>query len=1612
MMAGWRWWRGCWLVGDGDDGEVVVVVELGGDGAFPFLVTCDSFDEVIKTELPKLEEHNFRRKLISHERSRLLKDRIKKWHSETKTSERVTKHDNLQLIKHIEEKIKVGSANDDDRDSRIKFFKSSKAPCPDGFSFAFVKKYLDDIKVYILEYVNIFLDTGSLPYGSNSSFFTLITKVSNPVFINDFCLIFLIGVHYKIIAKILANQLSKVTDKIISHEQSAFIIDHQILEGPLTLSEIVEWLYRLERVKYCLIIDRIDHGQWRWNWSRPNFGARNSADLLDILFEISSTEINEIEYTCVWSLGPDRTFYVKDARCIIDSKILPYLTPSTVWDKNIPQKSVGSHVPRVILFGTIPTSIPVIHVVPAKVPIAPADPESEPVEQRSERHDSLTPSSEFPLAHVVAPPGIRCGASGQSHSGPSTRVASLRLVDPPVRTLRYSSSERSLDSSSPSAGPSRKRCRSPTTLVPSSTLVLRSIAPALADLPPRKRFRDTYSYEASEEEHIKIGTTDAETVVDLGISDGVRAPTEDGLGMGVEVATSDIREDEEEFEAEASAGATMKIAVDPLVIGSIFEPTIGDAHDLEGTIYDISHYMSEVPLDRITEFETAQRQLEAGQLVASEERVGLADRVRSLGRENLRVRALLCIERDRVNSLRHHMALSQDEFCQIRRDRDDTQRTMTNTRSRMTPAAIEEMINRCVTEALETHEANRNIRLGNGNDEGGSKNSNGNGNGNHNENDRDARPIVQECTYQDFMKCQSLTFKGTEGVVGLIRWFKKMETIFHISNCPEKYQVNYATCTLLNSTLTWWNSHKRTIRTDVAFAMSWRELIKLMAEMFPEEENRVKKFIGGLPDNIQGNLKVYAMKNAENKRKFNNSQKDNSGQQPPFKRHNVGGQNVARAYTAGNNERRVYNGPLPLCNKFKFHHEGLCTVRCGKCNKVGHWTRDYEILIVQGDKTSKGKKSKLSIISCTKTQKCIKKGCLIFLAQVMKKETKDKSEEKRLEEVPTVRDFPRVFPEDFPRLPPTRQVEFQNDLVPGAAHVARAPYRLASSELHELSTRLQEISDKGFIRPISSPWRAPILFVKKKDGSFRMCIDYRKLNNLTVKNQYPLSRIDDLFDQLQGSSVYSKIDLRSGYHQLRVRDEDIPKTAFRTRYGHYKFQLLKKEELYAKFSKYEFWLSKVQFLGYVIDSEGIHVDLAKIESIKDWASPKTPIEIHQFLGLAGYYRRFIKGSENFVVYFDASHKGLGAVLMQKEKVSAYASRQLKIHEKNYTTHDLGLGAGDVCSQNKELNMRQRRQLELLSDYDSEIRYHPGKANVVAEALSRKERIKPLRVQALVMMIGLNLSVQILNAQIEARKEENYGTKDLGGMIKNLAPRADETLCLRNRSWIPYFSDLRTLIMHESHKSKYSIHPGSGKMYQDLKKLYWWPNMKAEIATYVKKIIQIKKRIQAARDRQKNYADRRRKPLEFQTGDRVMLKVSPCKGVIRFDKRGKLNPRYIGPFKILATVGTISYRLELPEQLSRVHSTFHVSILKKCFSDEPLAIPLDEIQIDDKLNFIEEPVEIIDREVKRLKKSRIPIVKVCWNSRRGPEFTWEREDQLKKKYPHLFANPTSASKVTY
>ncbi|GJW74292.1 putative reverse transcriptase domain-containing protein [Tanacetum coccineum] len=444
-----------------------------------------------------------------------------------------------------------------------------------------------------------------------------------------------------------------------------------------------------------------------------------------------------------------------------------------------------------------------------------------------------------------------------------------------------------------------------------------------------------------------------------------------------------------------------------------------------------------------------------------------------------------------------------------------------------------------------------------------------------------------------------------------------------------------------------------------------------------------------------------------------------------------------------------------------------------------------------------------------------------------------KEDEPKLSDISVVRDFEDVFPDDLSGLPPQRQVEFRIDLVPGATPIAKSPYRLAPSEMQELSGQLQELQDKGFIRPSHSPWGAPVLFVKKKDGSLRMCIDYRELNKLTVKNRYPLPRIDDLFDQLQGSRFFSKIDLRSGYHQLRVHEDDIPKTAFRTRYGHFEFTVMPfgLTNAPAVFMDLMNRVCKPYLDKFVI----VFIDDILIYS----RTEGRPHEVH--LGLSDELLRrrrsmpssskcefWLQRVEDSIFTCVAIKPGLGCKLMQRGRVIAYASRQLKTHEKNYTTHDLELGAVVFALKTwrhylygtksviytdhkslqhifdqKELNMRQRRWIELFSDYECEIRYHPGKANVVADALSRKERLKPRRVRAMAMTVQIGMREKIQVAQSEALKQENILMENLHGLDQQMEKKEDL---------------------------------GADKMYYDLRDRYWWPGMKKDIATYVSKCL--------------------------------------------------------------------------------------------------------------------------------------------------------------------------------
>ncbi|GJR11801.1 putative reverse transcriptase domain-containing protein [Tanacetum coccineum] len=727
--------------------------------------------------------------------------------------------------------------------------------------------------------------------------------------------------------------------------------------------------------------------------------------------------------------------------------------------------------------------------------------------------------------------------------------------------------------------------------------------------------------------------------------------------------------------------------------------------------------------------------------------------------------------------------------------------------------------------------------------------------------------------------------------------------------------------------------------------------------------------------------------NNNNPKNNNNRNRNNNYHQQQNRR-----QETARAYAAAPAEGKVYAGNLPKCNRCNLHHHGPCPPKCRRCQRMGHMEKDCRARLPGagddflqnvtcfgcgekghyknkcpkvGNQLNGGAHGRAYVVVENPQQNpnvvtdCFEKIVRIPLpnGEILEvqgeRPKKDpgslaciKADEKKLDDIRVVRDFPEVFPDDLSGLPPVREIEFRIDLIPGASPVVKSPYRLAPSEMLELSNQLKELQEKGFIRPSHSPWGATVLFVKKKDGAMRMCIDYRELNKLTIKNSYPLPRIDDLFDQLQGACCLSKIDLRSGYHQLRVREEDIPKTAFKTRYGHFEFtvmpfwltnapaifmdlmnrvckpyldkfvivfiddiliylksekehefhlkmilDLLKKEKLYAKFSKCEFWLKEVQFLGHVINRDGIHVDPSKVESVKNWKIHESSTEIHSFLGLVGYNRRFIEnfskiakpltlltqknktyvwgdkqdeafrilkeklcnapvlalpdGPNDFVVYCDASKQGFGCVLMQRGKVIAYASRQLKTHEKNYTTHDLELGAVvfalkiwrhylygtksviytdhkslQYIFDQKDLNMRQRRWIELLSDYECEIKYHPGKANVVANALSRKERLKPRRVRAMSITIHSRLKTKILEAHGEASKDLKDPAEWLRGLETHFERRDDGGIYFFDRIWIPSVGGVRKLIMDEAHTSRYSIHPGADKMYYDLRDLYW------------------------------------------------------------------------------------------------------------------------------------------------------------------------------------------------
>ncbi|GJS23809.1 putative reverse transcriptase domain-containing protein [Tanacetum coccineum] len=913
------------------------------------------------------------------------------------------------------------------------------------------------------------------------------------------------------------------------------------------------------------------------------------------------------------------------------------------------------------------------------------------------------------------------------------------------------------------------------------------------------------------------------------------------------------------------------------------------------------------------------------------------------------------------------------------------------------------------------------------------------------------------CSYKEFLACNPKEYDGKGGVVVFTRWIEKMESVHDMSGCSVDQKVKYTAGSFVGKALTCHEMQK--LETELwnyvmvgaghaAYTGRFHELARMVAATEPKTIQKAVQISGALTDEAVRNESI---KKVEKRGNVGETSKDKNGRDDNKRTRNENGalshmlqlylpghlakdcrgvlRNVnpvnarnptikacyecgstdharGRAFMLGAEEARqdpnIVTGTFTLNDHFAttlfdsgadysfvsttfipvlglepsdLGFKYKIEIACGQLVEIdkvikgckleievhvfdinlipfGHgsfdviigmdWLSNYKAEIICHEKVVRIPLPNGKVLRVL-GERPEKKARLLMSA---------KASEKKQEEIAVVRDFPEVFPDDLSGLPPIREIEFRIELTPRAMPVAKSPYRLVPSELKELSGQVKELQDKGFIRPSSSPWGAP-LRVHENDfpkTAFRTRYGYFKFTVMP----FGLTNAPAVFMDLMNRVCRPYLD-----KFMIVFIEDIL-IYFKTREEHVEhlrlvLGLLKKEKLYAKFSKCDFWLREVQFLWHVINGDGIHVDPSKIKAVKNWKAPRTPTEKakvfdwgkEQELAFQTLKDKLCNapvlalpdGPEVFVVYCDASTIGLGYVLMQRGKVIAYASRLLKIHKKNYTTHDLELGAvvfalkiwrhylygtksviytdhkslHHIFSQ-KELNMRQHRWIELFSDYDCEIRYHPGKANVVADALSRKERVNPKRVRAMNMILRSSIKDRILAAQKEAVDESARLQKGLDEMIEQ---RSDGTLYYLDRIWVPLKGKVRTRIMDEAHMSKYSVHPGADKIYYDL------------------------------RDRPSGLLQQPEIP------------VWKCEGI------------------------AMDFVTKFPRPSSE-HDTLWVIV--------------------DRLT--KSPVEILEKEFKKLKRSRIAIVKVRWNSKHGLEFTWEREEQMKLKYPHLFSDVSS------
>ncbi|GJV87055.1 putative reverse transcriptase domain-containing protein [Tanacetum coccineum] len=862
------------------------------------------------------------------------------------------------------------------------------------------------------------------------------------------------------------------------------------------------------------------------------------------------------------------------------------------------------------------------------------------------------------------------------------------------------------------------------------------------------------------------------------------------------------------------------------------------------------------------------------------------------------------------------------------------------------------------------------------------------------------------CSYKGFLACNPKEYDGKGGVVVLTRLIEKMENVQDMSGCSVDQKVKYPVGSFVGKALTWWNSHIRTLCREVAVSMSWNnfkfmmieefcpsheiqkletelwnyamvgaghatytdrfyKLARLVPHLVTPESRKIERYVYGFAPQICEMVAATEPKSMQKAVQISGVLTDEAVRNGSIRK--VEKRGKKKECHLAKDCRGVSRNVNPVNDRNP-------TVRaCYECGSTDHVRSACPRLNrAQGPKENRPNQVAANNEGQGRGNQGTRLGIEIASGQLVEIDKLIKGCKLEIEG--------HVFDID---LIPFRHGSFDVIIVyPGATPDSKvSPIHSAPSELEELSGKSRNPIDKvSFDQMIIALGER--MFVKKKDGSFRMCIDYRELNKLTVKNRYPLPRIDDLFDQLQGSQFFSKIDLRSGYHQLRVHEDDIPKTAFRTRYGHFEFTvmpfgltnapavfmdlmnrvcrpyldkfvivfiddiliysktreehvehlrlvlgLLKKEKLYAKFSKCEFWLREVQFLRHVINGDGIHVDPSKIEAVKNWKAPRTPTEVRSFLGLAGYYRRFIEN-------FSKIAKSL-TILTQKGKVFDWGEEQ------------------ELAFQTLKDKLCNAPVLALPDGPEDFVVYCDASG----------------------IGLGWYLMHRVRKGLDENDRAESDGTLyywieiwvTLKSMQEALGNHLDMSTAYHPRTDGQSERTIQTL--EDMLRACVLDFRGSWDVHLPLVEFSYNNSYHASV-----RCAPFEALLKAVCDRQKSYADKRRKPLEFSVGDYVLLKVSPWK--------------------------------DLPEELNGVHDTFYMSNLKKCLADPTLQVPLDEIQVDAKLNFMEESVEILDREFKKLKHSRVVIVKVQWNSKRGPEFTWEREDQIKLKYPHLFSDVSS------